>query len=115
MNAPTSDVFDVAVIGAGAWGTALSILLAQKGEQVVLWTWQKEHCDALRRDRENRAFFPGFALPGSVAVTSDLGEAAGGASMIVLVVPSDAFRATLVGLPWATSFAKLGPDRNVET
>lgn len=86
----------VAVIGAGAWGTALSILLAQKGEQVVLWTWQKEHCDALRRDRENRAFFPGFALPGSVAVTSDLGEAAGGASMIVLVVPSDAFRATLV-------------------
>lgn len=86
----------VAVIGAGAWGTALSILLAQKGDRVVLWTWQKAHRDALSKDRENRAFFPGFPLPEHVTVTAELSEALDGASMVVVVVPSDAFRSTFV-------------------
>lgn len=85
----------VAVIGAGAWGTALSLLSAQKGDAVRLWTWQREHCDAMNRDRENLAFFPGFPLAPGVEVTSDLSRALDGAGLVVLVVPSDAFRDTL--------------------
>ncbi|MBK8999873.1 MAG: NAD(P)-dependent glycerol-3-phosphate dehydrogenase [Myxococcales bacterium] len=85
----------VAVIGAGAWGTALSLLLAQKGDRVALWTWQAEHRDAMRAERENSAFFPGFPLPDGVVPTSDLSEALSGADLVVLVVPSDAFRRTL--------------------
>jgi len=85
----------VAVIGAGAWGTALGLLLAQKGDRVALWTWQPEHRDAMRRERENRIFFPGFPLPEAVRPTSDLAEALDGADLVVLVLPSDAFRETL--------------------
>lgn len=85
----------VAVIGAGAWGTALALLLAHKGDRVLLWTWQPEHRDAMRRERENRAFFRGFPLPDGVVPTSDFAEALSGADLIVLVVPSDAFRETL--------------------
>ncbi|MBK7583516.1 MAG: NAD(P)-dependent glycerol-3-phosphate dehydrogenase [Myxococcales bacterium] len=91
MNEP-----HVAVIGAGAWGTALGLLFAQKGEAVRLWTWQPEHAESMRRDRENAEFFPGFPLPENVLPTSDYREALEGADLVVLVVPSDAFRETLV-------------------
>lgn len=86
----------VAVLGAGAWGTALTVLLAQKGGEVRLWTWQPEHARSMQEKRENREFFPGFALPERVSVTSDVAEALTGAELVVLVVPSDAFRETLV-------------------
>lgn len=85
----------VAVVGAGAWGTALGLLLASTGEAVQLWTWQAEHAAQLRRDRENREFLPGFTLPGAVQPSADLAEALGGASLVVLVVPSHAMRPTL--------------------
>ncbi len=49
----------VAVLGAGAWGTALALSLAERGDSVRLWTWQEEHARELARDRENKRFFPG--------------------------------------------------------
>ncbi|HVJ20932.1 MAG TPA: NAD(P)H-dependent glycerol-3-phosphate dehydrogenase [Polyangiaceae bacterium] len=85
----------VAVLGAGAWGTALSLVLAEHEPRVALWTWQAEHARELERDRENRAFFPGFPLPPAVQPTADLGQALVGASLVVLVVPTPAYRATL--------------------
>jgi len=85
----------LAVLGAGAWGTALALLLAEKGEDVLLWTWQAEHARAMNERRENREFFPGFALPPRIRVTADLSEALPDASLVLLVVPSDAFRDTL--------------------
>ncbi|MFO0566037.1 MAG: NAD(P)H-dependent glycerol-3-phosphate dehydrogenase [Polyangiaceae bacterium] len=85
----------VSVIGAGAWGTALSLLLASKGERVKLWTWQEEHRRALALERDNRAFFPGHPLPDAVEPVSDAAEAVSDAELVVLVVPSDAFRVTL--------------------
>ena len=85
----------VAVIGAGAWGTALSGLLAQKGDDVVLWTWLAEHARAMGEVRENREFFPGHALHPRITTTSDLGAALEGAGLVVLVIPSDVFRQTL--------------------
>jgi glycerol-3-phosphate dehydrogenase (NAD(P)+) len=85
----------VAVLGAGAWGTALSLVLAEHEPRVALWTWQEEHAAELRRDRENRAFLPGFALPEAVLPTADLGEALADADLTLVVVPTSAYRATL--------------------
>jgi glycerol-3-phosphate dehydrogenase (NAD(P)+) len=89
-------VSHVAVIGAGAWGTALAKLLAEKDGRVHLWSWQPDHAARVERERENTDFFPGFILPDAARVTSDLGEALTGADLIVLAVPSHAFRETLL-------------------
>ncbi len=84
-----------AVIGAGAWGTALAKVLAEQGQPVRLWTWQAEHARAMARDRENIDFFRGFSLPELVEPTADLARALSGAELALLVVPSHAFRETL--------------------
>ncbi|HSC86793.1 MAG TPA: NAD(P)H-dependent glycerol-3-phosphate dehydrogenase [Polyangiaceae bacterium] len=86
----------VAVVGAGAWGTALARTFAQAGVETLLWTWQAEHAQALGQERENRQFFPGYPLPPNLRVTSDVAEAAGFADALLLVVPSTALRETLV-------------------
>jgi glycerol-3-phosphate dehydrogenase (NAD(P)+) len=83
-----------AVMGAGAWGTALAKVLADRGERVSLWTWLEAHALAMQRDRENKEFFRGFPLPEGVEPTSDLG-ALRDCDLIVLVIPSHAFRETL--------------------
>lgn len=85
----------VTVLGAGAWGTALARLLAERGHEVRLWTWQADHARALREDGENRAFLPGVPLPAGLVATSELPEALAGVEWVVLVVPSHAVRATL--------------------
>ena len=85
---------EVAVVGAGAWGTALALTLAERGD-VRLWTWQDEHARALRADRENRLFLPGFPLPDNVSATSDLGAALAGAELVVLALPTETLRSTL--------------------
>lgn len=84
----------LAVLGAGAWGTALARLLAERG-QVRLWTWQTDHARALEREGENRAFLPGFVLGPRIAPTADLGAAVDAAGCVVVAVPSEAVRATL--------------------
>jgi len=84
----------VAVVGAGAWGTALSLVLAERGS-VRLWTLDPEHAERLAGDRENTPFLPGFRLPAEVEPTSDLGHALAGAELAVLALPSVAFRETL--------------------
>lgn len=84
----------IAVLGAGAWGTALARLLAERS-RVALWTWQAEHASALTYDRENRAFLPGYALSEHVSPTADMSEALTDASLVVVAVPSKAVRATL--------------------
>src|SRR6186713_1494162 len=88
-------MMEVAVVGAGAWGTALALTLAERGN-VRLWTWQEEHARALSNERENRLFLPGFALPDNVAPTSSLERALVGAELAVLALPTETLRATLV-------------------
>lgn len=85
----------IAVLGAGAWGTALARLLAERS-RVALWTWQATHARDLLLDRENRAFLPGYALSEQVSPTADMAEAVVDASIVLVAVPSDAVRATLV-------------------
>ena len=88
----------VAVLGAGAWGTALAKLLADKhgeaGEttDVALWSRRRELCDAVNAAGENARYLPGAALPKNLVCTDDLGAAIGGADMIVFVVPSHGTR-----------------------
>lgn len=80
----------VAVLNAGAWGTALAITLAANRQDVVLWARREEHARALALGRENRAYLPGVALPESVLVTHRLEAAIAGAS-IVIAVPITSF------------------------
>src|SRR5262245_40372303 len=87
-------MMEVAVVGAGAWGTALALTLAERGN-VRLWTWQDEHARALAAEGENRLFLPGFPLPSNVVPTSELGAALERAELVVLALPTETLRATL--------------------
>ena len=92
------EINKTAVIGAGNWGTALAKLLGDKGEQVVLWGHDPVQMDALRRDRENRKYLPGAALPATLQPMDNLNCVAD-CDCVVMVVPSHGFRqvfATLV-------------------
>ncbi|MCP4514572.1 MAG: NAD(P)-dependent glycerol-3-phosphate dehydrogenase [Delftia sp.] len=86
-----------AVIGAGSWGTALAKLLADKGEEVLLWSHRSSHADALRRDRENRKYLPGAALPASLHPVDDLAAAAA-CGCVLMAVPSHGFREVFAAL-----------------
>jgi glycerol-3-phosphate dehydrogenase (NAD(P)+) len=84
----------VAVLGAGSWGTTLAIVLAENGHPVALWEFDPQLATQVARDRENRRFLPGVAIPAPVDVTNDLGTALGDARLVVFVVPSHATRET---------------------
>src|SRR5882724_2732962 len=84
-----------AILGAGAWGTALARVLAERGEATWLWSWQAEHVRAMLTERENRAFLPGFSLPESIQPSADLEYTLSAANAVLLVVPTAAFRSTL--------------------
>ena len=83
----------IAVLGAGAWGTALAQVLSMKGHQTCLWTWQVDHASRMSAARTNE-FLPDIDLPTELTITSDLPEALAGVELIVLAVPSVAMRAT---------------------
>jgi len=82
----------IAVIGAGAWGTALAMLLADKGHDVTLWMYEKDLAEETSRTRENRVYLPGFTLPASLKITSSLESAVTGMPIILSVVPSHTVR-----------------------
>jgi glycerol-3-phosphate dehydrogenase (NAD(P)+) len=82
----------IGIIGAGAWGTALSLLLADKGHNVTLWMYEKDLAEETARARENRVYLPGFTIPASVTVTSSLEAAVRDKPFILSVVPSHTVR-----------------------
>ena len=86
---------DVAVLGAGAWGTALAIHLARTGKRARLWGRDPELVERLQRDRVNRTYLPGADVPPAVAPTASLADAIDGAGAVVLAVPSHSARALL--------------------
>lgn len=80
---------EIAIIGAGAWGTALSIVLGRKGtHRIRLWVHEKEICESIARQRANEKFLPGQPIPVSVTPCNDLAEALEGAAIVVSVMPS---------------------------
>jgi glycerol-3-phosphate dehydrogenase (NAD(P)+) len=85
----------IAILGAGAWGTALAMNLSNRTQHtVVLWSRSLEAADALRNQRENTTYLPGFTLPSTIEVTADAEAAVHKAEIIVSVVPSEHLRAT---------------------
>ena len=84
----------IAVIGAGAWGTALSIVLGRKGaHQVRLWAHEKDVCESVLARRVNELFLPGHAIPETVRPSNDWKEVLTGAEFVVSVMPSHHCRA----------------------
>lgn len=90
-----SDATPIGILGAGSWGTALAILLARSGRAVRLWSAFAEELKPLSAERENRRYLPGFRLPETLRVDSDLEAAVSGAHDVLVAVPSHAFRETL--------------------
>src|SRR5947208_579757 len=79
----------IAIIGAGAWGTGLSIVLGRKGtHRLRLWAFEKEVRDSISSRRVNELFLPGHSIPDCVLVTGSLDEALHGAEIVVSVMPS---------------------------
>ena len=84
----------VSFLGAGSWGTALAIMLAQNGHDVTLWSKVQAEVDMLQQHREHIHRLPGVKLPDSIVVTSDLKQACEGNDLIVFSVASPFVRAT---------------------
>lgn len=82
-----------AVIGAGAWGTAVAAHLARRGHPATLVARRPEHASAIAAARENRDYLPGIPLPETLAVTADLGAALRGTDVALIASPSHALRA----------------------
>ncbi|HZO82217.1 MAG TPA: NAD(P)H-dependent glycerol-3-phosphate dehydrogenase [Candidatus Binataceae bacterium] len=78
----------IAVLGAGAWGTAIAVGLARAGHRVTLCARRAEHAAAMRARRENEAYLPGVPLPAALALSDRWVEAAGTAEVVVMAVPS---------------------------
>jgi glycerol-3-phosphate dehydrogenase (NAD(P)+) len=88
----------VAILGAGAFGTALAIARGRDGAAVTLWARDAAQAEDLRRDRVNVRYLPGCPLPESVSVTTDM-KVCAGADIILLTVPTRALAAVLSDIP----------------
>lgn len=83
----------IAVIGTGAWGTALALVLAKRGgHSITMWSHTQVVAEAIRQRRENSIYLPGLFIPDCVAVTTDLQEAVDQAEILILAVPSEHLR-----------------------
>lgn len=84
----------VTVLGAGAWGVALGILLADNGNDVTMWTLLEKEAKMLINDRENKISLPGVKIPESIKITIDIEEAVKDKDIIVMATASRFVRAT---------------------
>src|SRR5688572_29332807 len=84
------------ILGAGAWGTAISLLLAQNPRhQVSLWSARAEHAGDLQQRRENVQLLPGVPIPESIRLTADIREATAQSELLIVAVPTIFLRSTL--------------------
>ena len=77
-----------AIIGAGAWGTAVAKAIAEKGKEVVIWSHETETRDDINLNRRNSRYLPDVILPETLSATSDIEEAASEREYLILAVPS---------------------------
>ncbi len=89
----------VAVLGAGAWGTALAMQATRAGCLATLWARDAARADAICRAHANERYLPGVALPMTLGVTASLAEALCGAGLVLLVVPAQHLRTVVAALP----------------
>ncbi|HET7163739.1 MAG TPA: NAD(P)H-dependent glycerol-3-phosphate dehydrogenase [Pseudolabrys sp.] len=86
----------IAVLGGGAWGTALALTCARAGRNVTLWEYEPDNAASLEKKRESR-FLPGVRIDNEIKVTRDLGDTAN-SDAILLVVPAQAVRSVVTSL-----------------
>ncbi|WP_042477964.1 NAD(P)H-dependent glycerol-3-phosphate dehydrogenase [Bacillus ndiopicus] len=82
----------VTVLGAGSWGTALAIVLAENGHNTLLWTHRQDQAEEINNQHTNKKYLPQTVLPTNLVATANLTEAAEHASTIVVAVPTKAIR-----------------------
>lgn len=82
----------ITVIGAGSWGTALSMVLADNSHEVRIWGNNQEQLDEINQEHTNKHFLPEVVLPESIKAYYSLEEALDGVDTILLVVPTKAIR-----------------------
>ena len=112
MGAGATPQAQIAVLGAGSWGTALAIQCARAGNAVRLWSRDAQSLVQSGAARRNQRYLPDAAFPASLGVEADLGRAVRDARDVIIAVPSHAFRAVLAelaeladpatGITWAT-------------
>ena len=85
----------VTVIGSGSWGTALAVMLAKNGHEVVIWSRRQDAVDELLNDRKNERYLPGVVIPENIQATTDRKAAVAEAEIIILAVPSRAVAETV--------------------
>lgn len=100
---------NVAILGAGSWGTAVAIHLANVGHNVTLWGHSPQHVEQMIEERANSRFLPGIRFPDSLTPTSNLSQCVHDAKQVIIAVPSHAFahilnqiEQPLEGLAWLT-------------
>ncbi|WP_368504514.1 NAD(P)H-dependent glycerol-3-phosphate dehydrogenase [Alkalihalophilus sp. As8PL] len=89
---------NVTVIGAGSWGTALAMVLADNNHQVRLWARRDEQINEINQQHRNEAYLPGVELPHQIIGYTDLAQAVEGVEVLLLVVPTIAIRETVRSL-----------------
>jgi glycerol-3-phosphate dehydrogenase (NAD(P)+) len=93
-----SERADIAVLGAGSWGTALAIQFTRAGRPARLWGRGAAHLASMARERRNQRYLPEAVFPDSLQVVADLAAAIDGVQDVLVAVPSSAFRELLVEL-----------------
>ncbi len=88
----TTGALRCAVVGGGAWGTALADLLARNGHETTLWAREPDVVDEVNASHRNSRFLAGVALAPELRATSDMGDAVDGAALVVYVAPSHVLR-----------------------
>src|SRR3954470_8378828 len=85
----------VAVIGAGSWGTALASLLAKKGHTVRVWSFEADVAASINQQHENTKYMKGFPLAPSLSATTDIAEAVRGAHAVLSISPAQHVRGVM--------------------
>jgi len=88
----------ISILGAGSWGTALAVQAARNGCQTLLWSHNPSHVASIAKDKVNQRYLPDIKLPNTLSVTDSLEAVAQFSPIILISVPSHAFKDTLIKL-----------------
>ena len=99
---------DITILGAGSWGTALAIQLAENGRIVHLWGRDPAHLQSMQATHYNQRYLPENRLADQIKIQADLEKAVTAAQDILMAVPSHSFRETLLKIkPYLTSRSRI--------
>lgn len=98
----------ISILGAGSWGTALALQAARNGCETMLWGHNPQHISQVKQARENQRYLAGFNFPDNLYVTDNLQQAVSFSELILLAVPSHAFKNTLIAIqPFLTENSQI--------